>query len=73
MKKALERLTETELRNEFIKVCLEQEKADDIFEIAKLNRLYHKMAAVVEELKRRPGDARHCCCRCSSMRAFRCA
>jgi hypothetical protein len=58
MKKALTKFSDIELRDEFIRVCLEQEKTDDL-DIKNLNRLYHKMAAVVEELKRRPGDARH--------------
>ncbi|MEW6256680.1 MAG: DUF2019 domain-containing protein [Pseudomonadota bacterium] len=57
MKKALTKFSDTELRDEFIRVCLEQEKTDD-FDIKNLNRLFHQMAAAVEELKRGPGDAR---------------
>ncbi|MEW6256679.1 MAG: DUF2019 domain-containing protein [Pseudomonadota bacterium] len=59
MKRALGKATETELRDEFIKICLEQENTDYDFEIEKNNQLYQKMAAVVDELKRRPGDGRH--------------
>ncbi len=51
-------LTVAELVKRFAAICVEQNKALFLDEIAKFNRLYDKMAAIRDELKIRAGDQR---------------
>jgi hypothetical protein len=51
-------LTVAELVDKFSSICVEQDKAEFEDEIAKFNRLYDQKVAILEELKKRPGDQR---------------
>lgn len=51
-------MSTTRLVAEFAAIAREQDRAIFANAIAKYNRLYDRMAEVVDELKRRPGDQR---------------
>lgn len=54
----LETMTVAELVEHFAKVCIEQGAALFDHKISKFNRLYDQMAAISDELEKRPGDQR---------------
>lgn len=47
-----------QLLRQFVEICLNQDKALLYSDTRKYNRLFDQLAALVEELKRRPGDGR---------------
>jgi len=55
---SLDKMTVAELVERFAAVCIEQNTALFEDDISKFNRLYRQMAAISDELKRRPGDQR---------------
>ena len=59
MKPNLSTLTDSELRLRFEALCLEQEKWIDPENTRKYGKLFFDIKDVIDELKRRPGDARH--------------
>ena len=56
---SLRELTAEELVGRFVEIGLAQDKALLYDEIARFNRLFDQMQAIVQELKNRPGDQRH--------------
>ena len=56
--KKLEEMAVRQLVDRFAAICVDQDRALLYSEIAKFNRLYSQMAAIRDELKRRPGDQR---------------
>lgn len=54
----LHELTVAELVGRFAAICIEQNRALFEDEVAKFNRLFDKMVAIVNELKGRPEDQR---------------
>lgn len=59
MKRNLLQLTEEELRDLFESLCIEQGTKWTPEGLRQYNKLYFDIKEVVDELKRRPGDARH--------------
>jgi hypothetical protein len=55
----LQELSVEELVERFVAIGLAQEQADLYDDIGEFNRLFKKMQEVVQELRSRPGDARH--------------
>jgi hypothetical protein len=58
-KSELQNLSVEDLVGRFVEIGLAQDKATLYDEIAKFNRLYGDMQAVVQELRSRAGDQRH--------------
>lgn len=58
MSRKLERMTTAELVERFAEIGIAQNQALLGLEIAKFNRLFDRMTAVRDELRRRPGDQR---------------
>lgn len=52
-------MTGEQLVERFVAICLEREQALLYDDIEEFNRLFALMRAIVNELKERPGDARH--------------
>ena len=59
MKRELSQISDAELRDLFETLCIERGKKWDIDNLRLYNKLYMEIKAVADELKRRPGDARH--------------
>lgn len=59
MKKDLSRMTDSDLRDLFKSLCIQQGKAFNPEGLPRYKRLYFEIKNVAEEMKRRPGDARH--------------
>lgn len=59
MKRDLSKRADAELRDLFEALCIEQGRKTDIDEVREYNRLYAEIREVVDELRIRPGDARH--------------
>jgi hypothetical protein len=54
-----EEMTSEQLIESFVAIALDQDNAIRREENAKFNRLFHKMRAIEDALKRRAGDQRH--------------
>ncbi|WP_127091699.1 DUF2019 domain-containing protein [Aquabacter cavernae] len=59
MKRKLAQLTDTALRDLFEALCIERGQKWNPENVRPYNKLYLEIVDVAEELKRRPGDARH--------------